>query len=93
MTLQLDLAPEMERRLALEAERRGIDESTVLTRLIEEHIPQVPGAATLALLAKWAKEDATDDPEELRRAEEELEEFKRSLNANRAATGERLPFP
>jgi len=49
--------------------------------------------ATLELFAKWRAEDATDDPEELRAAEEELAEFKKAMNENRAATGARLLFP
>ena len=44
-------------------------------------------------MRRWMEEDATNDPEEIRRAEEDLAELKRNLNANRAATGERLPFP
>lgn len=35
---------------------------------------------TLALLEKWAREDATDDPEQLQAARKELDEFKRSMN-------------
>ena len=50
-------------------------------------------AAAIALLQSWLENERTDDPEEIRKAEEELEEFKRNMNANRAATGERLLFP
>jgi hypothetical protein len=50
-------------------------------------------AAAIALLKAWREQDATDDPEEVRKAEEELAEFKRNMNANRAATGERLVYP
>jgi hypothetical protein len=50
-------------------------------------------AAAIALLKCWREQDATDDPVELRKAEEELVEFKRNLNANRAAAGERLTYP
>jgi hypothetical protein len=49
--------------------------------------------ATLELLAAWRIQDATTDPEELREADEEVAEFKRAMNANRAATGARLLFP
>lgn len=49
-------------------------------------------AAAIALLESWREKDATDAPEEIRRAEEELEEFKRNMNANRATTGERLVY-
>src|SRR5260221_11852593 len=50
-------------------------------------------AAAIALLNSYLETEATDDPEEIRKAEEELAEFKRNMNANRAATGERLVFP
>jgi hypothetical protein len=50
-------------------------------------------AAAIALLQSWREQDATNDPEEIRQAEEELAEFKRNMNANRAATGERSVYP
>jgi hypothetical protein len=49
--------------------------------------------ATLELLASWKAEDATTDPEKLREADEEIAQFKKAMNANRAATGARLLFP
>ena len=49
--------------------------------------------ATLELLAQWRREDATDDPEKIRAAEEELAEFKRAMNENRALSGESPVFP
>ena len=48
---------------------------------------------TLALLEAWAREDATDDPEKFRAARKELDDFKRAMNENRAATGERILYP
>jgi hypothetical protein len=49
--------------------------------------------ATKALFAQWDKEDATDDPEELKRRDTEMLELQHALNDNRKATEERLPFP
>ena len=49
--------------------------------------------ATLDLLAAWKAEDATTDPEKIREADEEVAEFKKAMNENRAATGARLLFP
>jgi hypothetical protein len=49
--------------------------------------------ATLELLASWKAEDATTDPEKLLDADEEIAQFKKAMNANRAATGARLLFP
>lgn len=56
--------------------------------------PSAPSVdtATLELLAAWQAEDATTDPERLREADEEVAEFKKAMNANRAATGARLLF-
>jgi hypothetical protein len=48
---------------------------------------------TLELLERWAREDATDDPETLRAAQKELDEFKKAMNDNRAACGERILYP
>ena len=49
--------------------------------------------ATLELLASWKAEDATTDPKKLREADEEIAQFKKAMNENRAATGARLLFP
>jgi hypothetical protein len=49
--------------------------------------------ATLELLAAWKSQDSTTDPEKLREADEEVAEFKKAMNENRAATGARLLFP
>jgi len=49
--------------------------------------------ATLELLAAWKAEDTTTDSELLREADQEVADFKKAMNANRAATGGRLLFP
>jgi len=49
--------------------------------------------ATMALMQSWLEEDATDDPEEIRAAEEDLREFKRNMNLPRKETGARLHYP
>jgi hypothetical protein len=49
--------------------------------------------ATIDLLAEWRRLDATDDPDLIRAAEEELAEFERAMNENRALVGARLLFP
>ncbi|MFN0100657.1 MAG: hypothetical protein ACKV2U_01065 [Bryobacteraceae bacterium] len=48
---------------------------------------------TLELLESWGLEDATDDPEKLKDAQKELDEFKKAMNENRAACGERILYP
>jgi len=49
--------------------------------------------ATIELLRRWREEDATDDPELIRRAEIELEEFKRNMNENRRRVGAPPIYP
>ena len=107
MTLIIDLPPQTEAWLESEALRRGMPPADLVTSVLNERASQAPGngaapatpqidaknAAAIALLNRWIAEDATDDPEEIRKAEEEVEEFKRNMNANRAATRERLVFP
>lgn len=48
---------------------------------------------TLEILEAWAREDATDDPQKLRDAQKELDEFKKAMNETRAAYGERILYP
>jgi len=50
-------------------------------------------AASVALLQSWLEEDATDNPEEVRGAQEELEEFKRGINVERERAGARRIYP
>ena len=45
-----------------------------------------PGRAVAYLVARL-RDEATDDPEEIRQAQEELDEIRRNLNAERALGG------
>ena len=49
--------------------------------------------ATLELLRSWRLQDATDNPAELRAAEQELIEFKEGMNDSRTASGEPRLYP
>lgn len=49
--------------------------------------------ATIDLLMEWRRLDATDDPDSIRAADEEVAEFKRAMNENRALSGEPILFP
>lgn len=96
MTLTIDLTPAEGARLAAAARRAGAEPADVMRKLVAEHLPPAEGEArgTAAdLLRGWLHDEATDDPAQIQKAQEELDEFKRNINANRAATGERLPFP
>jgi len=45
--------------------------------------PVLDNSGTIALLQQWARDDATDDPATIARAEQELAQFKAALNASR----------
>jgi len=49
--------------------------------------------AAIALLDSWIAEGETADEKTRREADREVEEFKRNMNSNRAAAGERLVYP
>ena len=49
--------------------------------------------ATLELLRIWRLQDATDNPEEVRAAEEEISAFKQAMNESRIAAAESLLHP
>lgn len=82
MTITLPM--EIESRLRGEAERQGIDAAEYAARLIDNALPKrVRDQATLDLLARWDEEDATDDPAEIARRRQEVQEFKEAMNRNR----------
>lgn len=82
--LTIALPPETESRLKGEALRHGVDATEYARKLIEEGLAKVPAdQATLDLLDKWDREQATDDPKEIARRQREVEEFKEAMNRNR----------
>jgi hypothetical protein len=84
LTIQLpdDLATELRR----EAERLGVEPQRYAVQIIQQHLPAAERAKSLHdLFARWAAEDATDDPQELARRQQEWEQLKRALDANRAS--------
>ncbi|MGD0299619.1 MAG: hypothetical protein ABSE86_21140 [Bryobacteraceae bacterium] len=50
-------------------------------------------SVTLDLLANWRRQDATDNPRDIRAAEQEVAEFKKSMNKNRALAGQPPVYP
>lgn len=90
MTLELNLCPDLEKRLHHEAERRGEPAEAVALHLLDEHLPPPVDerrAAAIAMLHQWMREDAAVTPED----SEEAEEFFRGLDA--ARTSNRPLFP
>jgi hypothetical protein len=50
-------------------------------------------SVTLDLLANWRRQDATDNPHDIRVAEQEVAEFKKAMNDNRVLAGQPPVFP
>lgn len=57
------------------------------------HAQADENAAAIALLQSWLQEDATDDAEEIRKAQQELDEFKQAINTERDRAGARRIYP
>lgn len=95
MTLTIDLTPEETRRVE-QAKAQGIDVQAIFKGVIAGLPPvpeeQTPGAATLALFAQWAEEDANLTEEECAEEEARWEEFKTNINRWRAESGEEPVF-
>ncbi len=97
MTLTIELGPEEEARLMAAARRAGLAPAVVAQKVLAEHLPLFPedGTAedpTLALFAQWDQEAAQMTPEEVQAAQQEFEEFKQSMNAERARAGSRVLY-
>ena len=67
--------------------------ATVELKVLEEKPETQQETATMALMRSWIEEDATEDPAEIRAAEEDLREFKHNMNQPRKEAGARLLYP
>jgi hypothetical protein len=109
MTLNIDFTPQETDWINAQAKQQGVPPTEIIRQLVDERILGMKGthtgttetkpvlsaksAAAIAYLDARIAEGQNATPEEVRQATEEFEELKRNLNANRAATGERLIFP
>ncbi len=97
MALTIELTPEQETQLAAAARREGVAPEELARRFVTDQLSTVTVAdaktededPTLALFAQWAKEDAQKTPEESTAEDRLWEEFERSINEVRRATGMR----
>lgn len=69
------------------------DEASSRPPLAPSSDPGVIDRGTLQLLEAWRDQDATDKPDEVSAAEQELAEFKRAMNESRAHAGEPPLYP
>ena len=95
MTLTINLTPAEEVRLCAAAQQEGIAPAELARKLVTEHLPPAhdENAASIALLQSWLEGDATDDPDEVRQFQAELEAFKQAINAERERAGARRIYP
>jgi len=101
--IALDLTPTEEAQIFTVARQAGLAPAEYVKKLIQAHLPPVPtdaapaideeNAAAIAQLQAWMKEEATDDPEEIRQSKADLDELMQNLNRNRIESGERPLFP
>ncbi len=89
--IALDLTPTEESRISVLARQIGLAPSEYVKKLVTEHLPPVENitpvidaekAAAIALLESWIA-SAPTNPEEIRQAEADLDEFMQNLNQNR----------
>jgi len=95
MTLTIDLTLEEESRLRAAAQKEGITPTELARKLVTEFLPPSDNenAASITLLQAWLKEDTTDDPDEIQKAQLELDTFKQAINAERDRAGARRIYP
>ncbi len=101
MTLNIEFTAQGEAWIASQAEQHGLPAAEIVRRVIDERALSegVPAtidartAAAIAYLDRRIAEASAATPEENRKAQEEYEELKRNLNANRAATDDHPVFP
>ncbi len=93
--IALDFTPTEEAQIVTVARQTGLSPTEYVKKLVKEHLPPVKtterptvdakNAAAIAQLQAWRKEEATDDPEEIRQAEADLKDLLENLNRNRIA--------
>lgn len=96
MTLKIELTPEEDLRLHTLAQARGVDEVTALHSLIAElpaAVPDEEAQAVARLMHEWIAEDATEDPEELEKREQQWQEFRTGMNESRVSEGRPPVYP
>ena len=97
MTMTITVSPEAQERLEREARARRVPASELAADAIERTYgtadaddladgladeAAIAAAGTLSLFEQWAREDATDDPEELRRRQAEADALQEAIEAN-----------
>ncbi len=100
--LTLEFSPTEEAQIAALARQTGLAPAEYAKKLVQGHLPSAQTeteaeasqrrAAAIALLQSWI-EAAPTDPEKIRQAASERNEFLQNLNKNRLESGESPMFP
>jgi hypothetical protein len=92
MTITLDIPSDLEARLRREAGELGIGVPEYAAQVLSRSVALPPGDNSLRnLFDRWSREDATKDPAEIARRNEEFEEFKKAMNESH--TSDRKVYP
>ena len=95
MSMTIDFSPQEEATLAAAAQQTGVAPAEYVRKLVQEHLPATNPSGedpTIVLLEAWIAQAPTD-PEAVREAEEDLDEFMRNMNQTRREAGARLLYP
>ena len=86
--MQITLSPELEVKLFEEAARRGLDPAGYVESLVIDQLSFVAAnRASIELIRKWQREGTVAaDPDEVRRARAEAQQFFRELALDRGYT-------
>ena len=94
--MSIQVNPRLEDEIQHRALSKGVSAEQLLDHLLHPPPPQLKPqkpTLTMLLMRSWMEEDATDDAEEICKAKEELEEFKRNMNEPRKEARARLLYP
>lgn len=87
--MTVKLAPAVEEKLLREASRLGMRPEDFARMAIEEKLSPSEVArrhpSMLEVLDEWDREDATDDPAEIARRQQDFEEFKQAINSSHSS--------
>jgi AbrB family looped-hinge helix DNA binding protein len=90
---QVVIPEEIRRSVPLKAGQRiqVVAQGGVITLVPSTALEQPKSNAVRSLFAAWHDEDAVDDPRDIEKRREDLESFKKAMNANRSS--ERPIYP
>jgi hypothetical protein len=98
--MTLNLSPQVEAKLFDCAKQEGIDPAELVEKMVKAYSPAAPASVVYTadndpLMARLEARIAMapTDPETVREAEEDVNEFMRNMNASRKEIGARLLYP